>query len=145
MGTDLVLKSWFMTFEFSKSQKFSSFLKGPFFLRFDNCLIIKKGQDSTDFIIFRSKKVVKLMTLENFFTKAVLNPKQPSQNWLNLFKIPKKIYYIKELVLFSTISNRTIPGIVLSEFVLNGDPLYMILPFGLFGQPGQQWKFVQFF
>ena len=32
--------------------------------------------------------------------------------------------YIGEFVLFSTILNRTIPGIVLSEIVLSGDPLY---------------------
>ena len=31
----------------------------------------------------------------------------------------KKLYYIGEFILFSTIWNRTIPGIVLSEFVLN--------------------------
>ena len=34
----------------------------------------------------------------------------------------KKPYYIGELVLFSTILNRTIPWIVLSEIVLSGDP-----------------------
>ena len=37
----------------------------------------------------------------------------------------KKTYYIGEFVLFSTILNRTIPGIVLSEIVLSGDPLYI--------------------
>ena len=36
----------------------------------------------------------------------------------------QKTYYIGEFVLFSTILNRTIPGIVLSEIVLSGDPLY---------------------
>ena len=35
-----------------------------------------------------------------------------------------RLYYIGEFALFSTILNRTIPGIVLSEFVLSGDPLY---------------------
>ena len=33
----------------------------------------------------------------------------------------KKLFYIGEFVLFSTISNHTIPGIVLS-----GDPLYIL-------------------
>ena len=33
-----------------------------------------------------------------------------------------KLYYIGEFVLFSTILNRTIPGMVLSETVLSGDP-----------------------
>ena len=37
----------------------------------------------------------------------------------------KNQYYTGEFVLFSTISNRTIPGIVLSETVLSGDPLYL--------------------
>ena len=37
----------------------------------------------------------------------------------------KKPYYIGEFVLFSTILNRTIPEIVLSEIVLSGDPLYL--------------------
>ena len=36
----------------------------------------------------------------------------------------KKPYYIGELVLFSTILKHTIVGIVLSEIVLCGDPLY---------------------
>ena len=39
----------------------------------------------------------------------------------------KKPYYIGEFVLFSTLLNRTIPGIVLSEIVLSGDPLYHII------------------
>ena len=36
------------------------------------------------------------------------------------------MYYIGEFVLFSAILNRTIPGIVLSEIVLSGDPLYKV-------------------
>ena len=34
-----------------------------------------------------------------------------------------RLYYIGEFALFSTILNRTIPGIVLSETVLSRDPL----------------------
>ena len=39
----------------------------------------------------------------------------------------KKAYYFGEFVLFSTILNRTIPGIILSEIVLSGDPLYTVI------------------
>ena len=37
------------------------------------------------------------------------------------------MYYIEEFVLFSTILNHIIPGIILSETVLSGDPLYLFL------------------
>ena len=37
------------------------------------------------------------------------------------------MYNIGEFVLFSMISNRTIPGFILSEFVLSGDPLYKFM------------------
>ena len=62
-------------------------------------------------------------------------------NFLEIFKIDflkfcpdflgfftKKSYYIRESLLFSRIWNCTIPGIVLSEFVLSGDPLYLKKP-----------------
>ena len=42
------------------------------------------------------------------------------------WKKGKKMYYTGEFVLFSTILNRTIPGTVLSETVLRGNPLYII-------------------
>ena len=62
------------------------------------------------------------MKLEKNFTKLGQNPKKSCQN---LGEFCKKSYYIGESLLFSTISNRTLPGIVLSEFVLSGDPLYL--------------------
>ena len=41
-----------------------------------------------------------------------------------LFFEKKKAYYIGEFILFCIILNRTIPGIILSEIILSGDPLY---------------------
>ena len=60
------------------------------------------------------------MKLEKYFAKLGQNPKKSCQN---LREFEEKSYYIGESILFSTISNRTILGIVLSEFVLSGDHL----------------------
>ena len=73
------------------------------------------------------KTVVKQEKLKIIFTEALLKKKLPSQNLIkSVQNFKKKMYYIRELVLFSTILNCNIPGIVLSEFVLSGDPLYPI-------------------
>ena len=42
-------------------------------------------------------------------------------------KKSEKLYYTREFILFSAILNHTIPGIVLSETVLSGDPQYLVL------------------
>ena len=46
---------------------------------------------------------------------------------LFFMKKVKKLYYTREFVVFNTILNRTVPGIVLSETVLSGNPLYLKL------------------
>ena len=135
----MVLELWFMTFGFPKSS-------------FSHIQCLKKGQNCTDFTRFRSnfwklfknpksywwlskmlqkrgfgksKKVFKRKKLEKIFLVAVLNT-----NFLSKFdqicsKYQKKSYYFGESVWFSTILNRTTSGIVLSEIVLSGDPLYL--------------------
>ena len=56
--------------------------------------------------------------------------------WPDLGRFPQKfhekllkIVLYREFVLFSTIWNLTIKGIVLSEFVLSGDPLYVLITY----------------
>ena len=64
------------------------------------------------FIFFETfKKFKKIVKLEIIFNKSVKNSGESVEN---------------RTILFSTICNRTIPGIVLSEFVLSGDPLYLV-------------------
>ena len=60
-----------------------------------------------------SKKIKRIVKLEIIFNKSVENSVESVE----------KLYYIGESILFSIIWNCTIPGIVLSEFVLSGDPL----------------------
>ena len=69
----------------------------------------------------KSKEDVKQMKFEFFFNKAAQDPQKPGQN---SGQSVENRTILGESILFSTIWNRTIPGIVLSEFVLSGDPLY---------------------
>ena len=71
------------------------------------------------------KNPIKLSNKWNmkFFQESFL---RTHKNLKKIRSIRWKSYYTGESILFSTIWNRTIPGIVLSEFVLSGDPLYLI-------------------
>ena len=82
--------------------------------------------DVTKERLWKIQKVFKRKKLGKNFLVADLNT-----NFLSKFdqicsKYQKKSYYFGELVWFSTILNRTTSGIVLSEIVLSGDPLYIV-------------------
>ena len=75
------------------------------------CTVYRGSPVSTNFGLPGNRTKRGLVLLERFFLG---------------FK-GKKPYYIGEFVLFSTILNRAIPGIVLSETLLSGDPQYISL------------------
>ena len=94
---------------FSTTSMFFPLYKVPFF----SYLMLKKHQDCTDFIRFRSKK----------------NVKQTNSNVLGSVKIPNNLFkndWIQSKFQnnCTTFLNRTIQRTVLSETVLSMDPLY---------------------
>ena len=111
-GTDLVLKLRFMTF---------GFLKSPFFAHFLEVSTWYLIQNSYIFCTWFGLQNVWSRSLTLVYGICLIGKFVTFCHILSIFS-----YYTGDSYYLVWFWIRTIPGIVLSEFVLSGDPLYII-------------------